>query len=164
MNSNLDEVKFDLKLFSSQTESLLRLLKDFSELLDLEAESIKKNLADQILFTTANKQELADKLNSETIELNSNLEKNNLNLTTLIQSPIFKTLPKELQQKTQSLLSLIQECHDKNLANGMTIQMLSNINQHALDLVSGKHKQDVKLYGSSGEKTQSGNQSSLGKA
>ncbi|BCN92957.1 hypothetical protein THMIRHAM_07420 [Thiomicrorhabdus immobilis] len=164
MHPTSDEVKFDLKLFSSQTESLLRLLKKFSEQLDLESESIRKNLADQILKTTANKQELADKLNSETSALNFNLEKSGLNLNTLVESQLFKTLPKDLQQQTQALISLVQECHDKNLANGMSIQMLSNINQHALDLISGKHKQDIKLYGSSGEKTQSGNQSSLGKA
>ena len=161
MSQNTDEL--NLERFSSQIAVLMHLLKQFSEILDQESDIIKKNQADQLIKITQSKQNLAEQLNSSTIELDKTLGQN-LNLISLVSSPSFTLLSEQQQAETKQLIALIQQCQDKNLANGMSIQMLSNINKHTLDLISGKHQQDVKLYGSSGEKTTAGSQNTLGKA
>ncbi|MDX1353485.1 MAG: flagellar protein FlgN [Thiomicrorhabdus sp.] len=149
---------------TSQIDELVHLLQAFSDILDSEAEHIKKNQPEQLTDTTAIKSDMANQLSAATIALEASLKPLNLNISTLIQSDAFKTFPPSTQAKVTELISMIEACHDKNLANGMSIQILSNINQHALDLLSGK-PQDVKLYGSSGEKTRAANkQSNLGKA
>jgi len=162
MNQNTGEL--NLKQFSSQIVGLTHLLKQFSEILDQESDVIKKNQANQLVQITQSKQDLAEQLNSLTNELDQTLANQNLNLASLVSSPSFTLFSQEQQAEIKQLLELIQQCHDKNLANGMSIQILSNINKHTLDLISGKHQQDVKLYSSSGEKTTTGNQSTLGKA
>jgi len=154
----------DLVQFSSQAEELNRLLITFSEILDQESEIIKKNQADQLSEITFSKQEISEQLNLHTVKLDKILSAHNLNLASLIDSKEFSAFPEPIQIKIQDLMVLIQQCHDTNLANGMSIQMLSNINRHALDLISGKPQKKVNLYGSTGEKTSSESQSSLGKA
>lgn len=162
MNQGLGEL--NLKQFSSQIVGLIHLLKQFSEILDQESDFIKKNQADQLIHVTQSKQDLAERLNSLTNELDETLANKSLKLISLVDSPSFALFSLEQQAEIKQLLVLIQQCHDKNLANGMSIQILSNINEHTLNLISGKHQQDVKLYGSSGEKTTTGSQSTLGKA
>ena len=162
MSQNTDEL--NLEQFSSQIAGLIHLLKQFSEILDQESDIIKKNQAEQLIQVTQSKQNLANQLNSLTVELDQTLANQNLNLISLVSSPSFNLFSEEQQTEIKQTLVLIQKCHDKNLANGMSIQMLSNINKHTLDLISGKTQQDVKLYGSSGEKTTTGSQSTLGKA
>lgn len=162
MSPNTDEL--NLERFSSQIAELMHLLNQFSEILDQESDIIKKNQADQLVKITQSKQSLAEELNSSTIELDKTLASKDLNLISLVSSPSFTLLSEQQQAETNQLIALIQQCQDKNLANGMSIQMLSNINKHTLDLISGKHQQDVKLYGSSGEKTTAGSQNTLGKA
>jgi len=158
------ELTFDIEQFSSHSAELDRLLTDFSDLLDKETDAIKKNLPEELIKTINQKEELANLLTAANQNIDDFLGAKSLNLSSLTETDLFSTLPKTLQQQTLSLLQKIQVCHDKNLANGMSIQMLSNINQFALDMISGKPKQDVNLYGSSGEKTRSSGLSTLGKA
>ncbi|MEA1988261.1 MAG: flagellar protein FlgN [Pseudomonadota bacterium] len=162
MTQNTDEL--NLKQFSSQIVGLMHLLKQFSDILDQESDIIKKNQADQLVQITQSKQDLAEQINSLTNELDQTLANQNLNLISLVNSRSFTLLSEEQQSEVKQTILLVQQCHDKNLANGMSIQMLSNINKHTLDLISGKQQQDVKLYGSSGERTTVGSQSTLGKA
>jgi len=162
MSQNTDEL--NLKQFSSQIEGLIHLLKQFSDILDQESDTIKKSQADQLIQITQSKKDLAEQLNLLTNELDQTLANQNLNLISLVNSPSFTLFSEEQQAEIKHSILLVQQCHDKNLANGMSIQMLSNINKHTLDLISGKQQQDVKLYGSSGEKTTTGSQSTLGKA
>lgn len=158
------ESTFDTTQFSSHAAELNRLLNTFSEKLDQEANAIKQNLPEDISAASNAKNELVNQLNTLSEKIDSALSQHDLNLNTLIESELFTTLPTALQEQIIQALELIEKCHDKNLANGMSIQMLSNINKHALDLIAGKPTEDVKLYGSSGEKTRSSGQSSLGKA
>ena len=152
------------KQFTSQIEELLHLLESFSATLDSESECIKKNLPDELLNIATLKGDLANQLNESTQAIELILQPFNLNIRTLSQSADFKSLNQDIQSKINNLTPLIESCHDKNLANGMSIQILSNINQHTLDLITGK-QHDVNLYGSSGEKTRASNkQSNLGKA
>ena len=152
------------KQFTSQIEELLHLLESFSAILDSESECIKKNQTDELLKIATLKSDLANQLNESTKTIELVLKPFDLNIKTLSQSAEFKSLDQAIQSKVNGLTPLIEACHDKNLANGMSIQILSNINQHTLDLITGK-QHDVNLYGSSGEKTRASNkQSNLGKA
>jgi flagellar biosynthesis/type III secretory pathway chaperone len=164
MNKLIGDFKLNLVQFSSQTADLNRLLTNFSEILDQEAIAIKCNQAEQLTQIIAIKEQLAHDLNLATDSINQFLNSYSVDLINFKNSPLFKELPTEIQTIVKNLVNLTQECNDKNLANGMSIQMLSNINKHVLDLISGKNEQQVKLYGSSGEQTQSGSKSSLGKA
>ena len=158
------EQPFDSKQFTSQTAELTRQLTSFAELLDKEALAIKNNDAEQLTDLTSQKQTLSNQLESLSDQLNQLLKPLSLTLQDFTDKARFSALPDEVQADTKALIQLIEECHDKNLANGMSIQILSNINQYALDLMSGKQAQDVKLYGASGEKTQNSDKNSLGKA
>lgn len=156
--------KLNSTQFSSQIEELVCLLDQFSNVLDTEAAFIKKNLPDKLIENAQTKNEFANKLTNASNEIEKQLEPLNLSLVTLIDDPSFQTLNPNIQANITELKVKIEVCHDKNIANGISIQMLSNINQHALDLISGK-PQELKLYGSTGEKTNSSSsQSSLGKA
>lgn len=150
--------------FTSQIDVLLRLLDQFSLILDDESKNIKSNDTDSLILTTDNKSKLASELNVATKQLEAILSPSNVTLSNITSSDLFKLISPQHQTKIQTFISKVESCHDKNLANGMSIQILSNINQHALDLISGK-PQDVKLYGSSGEKSRANtNQTTLGKA
>jgi len=150
--------------FSSQIEELVCLLDQFSDVLDTEASCIKNNLPEKLIENAQNKNALAIELTDTSNKIEKQLEPFNLSLITLVDDSSFQTLSVNTQSNITELKAKIEACHDKNIANGMSIQMLSNINQHALDLIAGK-PQDLKLYGSSGEKTNSSSsQGSLGKA
>ncbi|GAB6069718.1 hypothetical protein JCM30760_08150 [Thiomicrorhabdus hydrogeniphila] len=150
--------------FSSLIEELCPLLDQFSSTLDTESECIKKNLPEQLLETANIKNQLANQLTIVTTKIESILTPSGLSLNTLQNSPEFNALKKVTQNHIAEIMVKLEICHDKNLSNGMSIKMISNINKHVLDLISGK-KHDVKLYGSKGQKTiSSGSQSSLGKA
>ncbi len=155
---------FEETAFTSHISELTGLLTQFSTLLDNEAEAIKTNDADALLENNHAKQSLSDQLNQCGNQIESDLSCFETNLIDFSLNENFRTLTTSTQEIVKNAINLTVECHDKNLANGMSIQILSNINQHALDMLSGKSDKDVKLYGSSGEKTQSGKQNTLGKA
>jgi len=150
--------------FSSLIEELLPLLDQFSTTLDTESECVKQNLPEQLVETANIKSHLANQLAVITTQIETILNPFGLNLNSLQTSPEFKTLNTVTQNQITEIIGKLENCHDKNLANGMSIKMISNINKHVLDLISGKN-QTVKLYGSKGEKTStSGSHSTLGKA
>lgn len=151
-------------LLTSQVEELITSLDSFMAILTQEEAAIKAADADQLTKVSHTKQELASNLNKTGLAIEDCLAGNTTNLVDFSVTDSFSELGKPLQAKIKQAINLTVECHDKNLSNGMSIKILSNINQHAIDLVSGKPQHEVKLYGSSGEKTQSGNQTSLGKA
>lgn len=165
MTKKTSDLKFDDKQFSSQTEDLNHLLIKFQICLEQEALAIRSNNIDNLTSTLNSKQNIVKELESASNLLEKNLNTHSLTIITLTQSELFKTFPTALKNLTMSTIKLIEECHDKNLANGMSVQTLSSFNQHALDLISGKNPKNVKLYNATGEKTLSANSStSLGKA
>lgn len=156
--------QFKEQAFASHVNELAELLTEFSGILDQEAQSIKQNDTDSLLKTNTQKQNLAEKLNASGNLVEQDLAAFDTNLIDFSMHEHFQSVSTECQEKVKQAINLTVECHDKNLANGMSIQILSNINQQALDILSGKTDADVKLYGSSGEKTQTGQQKTLGKA
>lgn len=156
--------QFNEQTFTSHVNELAELLTQFSNTLDQEAEAIKKNDTESLLETNTLKQSLAEQLNTCGNSVEQDLAPFDTNLIDFSMHDQFQSISINSQEKVKQTINLTVECHDKNLANGMSIQILSNINQQALDILSGKTDADVKLYGSSGEQTQSGQQKTLGKA
>lgn len=149
---------------TSQVEELISLLDAFKTVLSQEEKAIKSADAEKLTKISQDKQTIAVSLNDTGLAIEESLAGEATNLVDFSVTERFSELAKPLQDIIKKAINLTIDCHDKNLANGMSIKILSNINQHAIDLVSGKPQQEVKLYGSSGEKTQSGQQTTLGKA
>lgn len=162
MTSQVQQI--DLNALTSQVANLLHLLNAFSDSLDQEAAAIKSNQSENLISSSHAKQTIADQLKATGTDLDKVIQPVSDNLIDLSLSSTFQKFPKTLQDKIKSTINLTVECHDKNLANGMSIQILSNLNQQALEMLSGKPKKDVQLYGASGTQNQSKDQNSLGKA
>ena len=159
-----DDVQNKQQLTSLVAE-LTQLLESFYTSLQNESEALKKNDSEKLLQTATLKQAQSEKIASLTAQLELNLKASKLTLANLFELKTSETLPKALQQAAQKLVAVSDQCQDLNQANGMSIQLLSNINKNALNLISGKAQPNVQLYGSSGVTTASSNtKTSLGKA
>ena len=160
MNNLVDEKALTLK-----TRQLLDALSQFKDVLQQESNILKK-------FNIENLPELLEKKSalSETIE--ENFKQFNLclgsetpkTLDSWLESDIFTTLSEELQKSFKKLIAVTNECHDMNLANGMTVQTLNNINQVSLNILTGQTSPSNQVYSASGERQKSKTQTSLGKA
>lgn len=150
---------------TSLVAELTHLLENFYNALKTESEALKKNNPEQLVLTSTTKQEQSEEIATLTAELESHLKASKLTLASLLELNVSTTLPVALQKAIQKLIAISDQCQDLNQANGMAIQILSNINKHALNLISGKTEPNVQLYGSSGITTASSNiKKSLGKA
>ena len=141
-----------------------KLLTEFYELLEHEAEAIKSNDTAALTASNQNKTSHAEKVNAAATAIEKALPESCANLIDLSLDEGFSSLPQNLQQHIKEAINLTVKCYDKNVANGMSIQILSNINQNAIDTLTGNQNKDVKLYGASGETTSQGAKKSLGKA
>ncbi len=150
---------------TSLVADLTHLLESFFESLEAESKALKKYDPEQLTLTSSIKQSKSEEVATVTSLLESNLNASQLTLSNLFDSDLSTKLPKALQQDIKRLALLSDRCQALNQANGMAILMLSNINEHALDLISGKESPNVKLYGASGVSTTSSKtKKSLGKA
>lgn len=159
---------------TSLVADLTRLLEGFLVALQNESAALKKNDSTQLTAVLVSKQTLSEEIELLTPKLESGLKAHNLSLKTLAElqadatpskSSKLAKLPEALQHDLQALAIISEQCQDLNQANGMAIQMLNNINQHALNLISGKSDPKVQLYGASGATTATSNtKTSLGKA
>ena len=156
----------DFTQLSSQIEELNAFLVEFQGQLHTEAELLKSNNTPALSESTETKINLTEKIDSQVKQINRTLSQNNVqaDFFELANQKAFQQCPNALQSKVEKTLSLTQICHDLNMANGMSIQILSNINQVSLQILTGQNQTDANLYGSSGVTTQSKSKSSLGKA
>ncbi|WP_019556754.1 flagellar protein FlgN [Thiomicrorhabdus arctica] len=150
---------------TSLVAELIRLFERFYISLQTESEALKKNNSEQLILTSATKQEQLEEIATMTAALELSLKASKLTLSNLFELNTPTRLPKSLQEAGQKLVAISDQCQDLNQANGMTIQILSNINNHALNLISGKAQPNIQLYGSSGTTTTALKaKTSLGKA
>ncbi|NPA72380.1 MAG: flagellar protein FlgN [Gammaproteobacteria bacterium] len=141
---------------------LIVCLQDFLSILEQESNMLKSGQPERITEILEQKQIHSDAISAATKTLQSTLSTENSSIEALLSK---ETNYPELNSQIESFITLSEKCQDLNLANGMTIKMLSTINQHALDIISGKPTSNVKLYGSSGTTENSNNpQNTLGKA
>lgn len=155
----------NIEPLTSQMVQFLSVLETFYKTLLSESQALKNNNTDQITDLLSIKRSLSEEISSLTQQIESFLSTQNLTLSTLFKPDFSSTLPKPLQKNIQQVIDLSNQCHDLNQSNGISIQILSNINQHTLNLISGKESPNIKLYGSTGEtKTSNTSKAPLGKA
>ena len=150
----------------SHIVQFLALLEDFHNVLLSETQALKSNNSDQLSKLLPSKSQLSEDIAQRTKTLESLLNTQQLTLTNLFDSTLSENIPKPLQHNIEQIITLSNQCHDLNQSNGISIQILSNLNQHTLNLVSGKEPSNVKLYSAKGETKSSGQtaQKPLGKA
>lgn len=158
---------FDKTRFSSQIEVLNTLLHEFHQILQDESSLLKQPPSEALTANLEQKAATAQQVESELLTLEKILSPhaNGASLMDLARNGAFAEISDSLQVQVEHFMKLSQACHDLNTSNGIAIQILSNINDFSIDLLTGKSTAEVKLYGSSGEKqlhTQS--HSTLGKA
>ncbi len=161
---NSDTQQINLTTLTSHLTVFLNMLEEFTLVLDKEAEAIRSNKPDSIIEASQAKQDVAEKLNRAGTSLEAVITPHSDNLVDLSVSTTFEAFPTELKTQIKNAIDQTIQCHDKNLANGMSIQILSNLNGQALDILSGKANQEVTLYGASGEQNQSKDKNTLGTA
>jgi len=156
----------NISLFSSHIEALNLTLRDFQNLLNLESQQLKQNDPSALVNSSQTKNQLTDKIDALVATIQKDLpdDLQNQHFFELANQNAFADVSHELQTKLEESLALTQTCHDLNLANGMAIQILSNMNQVSLQILTGQSQTESKLYGSSGSPSKHKSQSSLGKA
>ncbi len=154
----------DLNKLSQHVNQLFVLLCQFETVLNQESTILKSSDLSSLSDITLEKESLTQKIDLEFQVLNKKLTPKIHSLNELLESDFFQTFPTELQKTIQETTEKIVQCSDQNLANGMSIQALSNINQTVLQLFSGQNPQN-KTYSASGESQITDNTSrTLGKA
>lgn len=155
----------NIEQLTSQIAQLIRLLENFHEALLAESLALKSNITDQISEVLPVKQQCSNELTLLTQEIDSQLLSEQLSLSKLFSTDFSARLPETLQKQILQAKKRSERCHDLNQSNGISIQILSNINRHTIDLISGKEQAGVKLYSATGE-TQASKTSNktLGKA
>ncbi len=152
--------------FSSHIDELNLLLLEFRTLLETESQQLKQSDAEALVESSQLKGELSEKIEQlvNTLNLELGNSSDTLNFIDLGKQKAFQTLSQELQTKVDQSIELSQRCHDLNIANGMSIQILSNINQVSLQILTGQNESNSDVYGSSGETSTPKKGSTLGKA
>lgn len=150
--------------FSSQIDELNSLLLEFKTLLESESELLKQNDSNAIIESSQAKSDLSDKIDKQVQSIQSHFPSKSKHFFELTQEQAFSELSETLQSKMDDSIQLSQACHDLNMANGMAIQILSNMNQVSLQILTGQNQTETNLYGSSGSTTLHKTKSSLGKA
>jgi len=159
-SSNRETDKWLAELASLQT-----LLDGFLTLLQNEKDAIKHSQIEQLSQIISDKSEASFELENRMTQLNQ-LAKARFDQTftdLLAQSDNLTNLEPDERQALQETQQLTLKCHDLNQANGIAIQILKNMNEFTLSLVSGNDP-DFKTYGSKGQKHRSRSGQTLGKA
>jgi flagellar biosynthesis/type III secretory pathway chaperone len=158
--------EFNQTQFSSQIDALNQLLLDFQALLKSESDLLTQSDLEHLSEIVEKKAELGQKIETASLELDKHFDKLDSENTffSLAQGKAFASISEELQNKVDQVLAQSQACNDLNLSNGITIQILSNINQVSINLLRQQPESDVNLYNSTGESKKVKGSSSLGKA
>jgi len=154
-----------IKQLPSQIAKFIQLLESFQEALLSESQALKSNQTELISTTSHIKSQLAEEVSLLTLSIENQLNSKQLTLSLLLSTELPSTIPLAIQKNIQRLITLSNQCHDLNQANGISIKILNNINQHSLKILSGQESPSIKLYGASGEtQTTDSTKSPLGKA
>lgn len=150
----------------SHIVQFLSLLERFYNALLSESQALKTNNSEQLSNILPSKNQLSEEISQLTQTIELLLKTQQLSLTNLFNLPPPSKLPQPLQQNIERIVALSNQCHDLNQSNGISIKILKDLNQHTLNLISGKEASNVKLYSAKGEakSSDSVHQKPLGKA
>lgn len=156
----------NIEQLPSHIVQFLSLLERFYNVLLSESQSLKTNNSEKLSSLLPSKSQLSEEISQLTQIIESLLKTQQLSLSHLFNLPPSSKLPHPLQQNIERIVALSNQCHDLNQSNGISIQILKNLNQHTLNLISGKEPSNVKLYSAKGEAKSSDSlhQKPLGKA
>ncbi len=154
----------DLTSFSYHVNQLLQSLANFKDLLIKEEKLLKSNQTEPLNLLLDKKARHSLELDEAFKLFNQSLNQENTPLDKLIKSKIYSTFSTELQYKIKEIISKTNQCYDLNLSNGMTVKILSNLNQASLNLFKGEIDHVPSSYGSTGEKNATKTKTSLGQA
>ncbi len=156
----------NIEQLPSHIVQFLSLLERFYNTLLSESKALKINDSEQLSSVLPSKNQLSEDISQLTQTIESLLRTQNLSLAHLFDLSPSSKLSQPLQQNIERIVTLSNQCHDLNQSNGISIQILKNLNQHTLNLISGKEPSNVKLYSAKGEASSSDSthQKPLGKA
>lgn len=161
----MNRLTVDDKTLSLHTRQLFDALTQFKSLLENEATLLKQFNVEDLPTLLEQKSSLSETIEQHFKQLNTGLgAQTPKRLDDWLQDEIFSNLSTPLQKTFTDLIQLTNECHDLNQANGMTVQTLNNLNQAALDILTGQTAPSSQIYGASGERQKSKKQTTLGKA
>lgn len=155
----------DEKTLSLHSRQLFDALTKFKTVLTQEATLLKSFNVEELPTLLAQKSSLSESIEHHFKALNACLgAQTPKKLDDWLSDDHFGLLSTSLQKTFTDLIQLTNQCHDLNQANGMTVQTLNNMNQAALDILTGQAEPASQIYGASGERKKSKQQTSLGKA
>jgi len=158
------KVTIDTDKLSIAVNKLLACLKQFETILVKESEQLKASDTETLIKTTVEKDTIATEIETVFAELKTITNDISFSINDFMSQDLFKDLPLELQASFEKTVNQIVICHDKNIANGISLQALSNINHAFLQLFKGQDPHS-KTYTASGNTTPSNSTSkTLGKA
>lgn len=157
----------DIESLSKNISSLLSLLIKFENILVKEASVLKTSDIDILIKIVNDKQAISQQI-EKTFSLLSksanNTTKDFFSISSFMEKDNFRSLPAKLQETFKKVELITVSCHDKNIANGISVQTLNNFNETFLQLYHGQDPQS-KTYTSTGSSSTSSNKSTtLGKA
>ncbi len=153
----------DQGFLTSHTDQLLSILSSFKEVLIAESTLLKTTQFEMLPALLEKKAALSNNLETTHLEFTKTFEADELTLDKFMKSEEYKELPSDLKNKLSNLILVINECHDINLTNGMTVAILSNYNQTSLNILTGQETIPP-IYGSTGSTSTRKNKNSLGQA
>ncbi|MDX1795847.1 MAG: flagellar protein FlgN [Hydrogenovibrio sp.] len=154
----------DLDLLSLQLSQLLDTLNDFEKILDEEAQVLKSTDISPLTDIVQRKQIASESVSQKFETLSTSLTDNALSLNEYMMIDGFDQLPTSIQTLFKQNSEKAQVCNDKNTANGMSVQALSNLNQTLLQLFKGQDPQNKTYDASGGESNAASRSKPLGKA
>lgn len=135
------------KSFEMTLNQFAQSLQEFYDLLESEKQAIRGSDSTQLMSIAEQKDHLSDQIETQFQALDS---VEGFSFSELLQSDSIKSsYPQSIQRTLNEVESLIQACHDLNTANGMSLNILNNINRVSLEMLSGKDP-DHKTYGKKG--------------
>jgi flagella synthesis protein FlgN len=154
----------DLTQLSSHLDALNGLLDAFESVLEQEAALLKDHASEALHPILERKAQLAEQLDRQFQQLETLLPPASGHFADLVRNQAFARQAPKLQHQAETFLSRSQRCNDLNIANGISIQILNNINQVSIELMAGQTDNAPDLYGRSGQSKSSKSSSTLGKA
>ncbi len=136
-----------VEAFEQLLQDMYTNLQQFSLMLDHEKNLLEKNNTEALDNSSANKQVIIESLDVISAQCQQFFQdKANPFSSAAVLEMIGKASPHKQQYLTklwQEITALLKECDRKNLVNGIVITTLKNYNNHLLDILTNRPKNDV---------------------
>lgn len=160
----MKQAVIDVNSLSLEINKLLESLIQFEKILLKEADSLKESDTKNLITVISQKENISAEIETILSKLAKETKSKNFSINLFMQNEQFKFLPKSLKTTFATITQKVVNCHDQNIANGISIQTLNNLNQNFLQLFKSEDPKS-KTYTSSGSSSiNKTNSKPLGKA